>query len=40
VPYAQRAIDHQRHSHEGLMAHVAQVIDEQLNSLNNQTRDE
>jgi hypothetical protein len=29
-PYAQRDIDHQRHSHEGLMAYVARVIDRQL----------
>jgi hypothetical protein len=33
VPYSQRDIDHQRHSHEGLMSHVAQVIDEQLDNL-------
>jgi hypothetical protein len=33
VPYSQRAIDHQRHSRDGLMSHVANVIDEQLNSL-------
>jgi hypothetical protein len=33
VPYSQRDIDHQRHSHEGLMAHVAEVIEEQLRNL-------
>jgi hypothetical protein len=36
VPYSQRAIDHQRHSRDGLMSHVANVIDEQLNSLDAQ----
>ena len=30
VPYAERDIDHERHSRDGLMAHVAGVIDEQL----------
>jgi hypothetical protein len=36
VPYSQRAIDHQRHSRDGLMSHVANVINEQLNSLDAQ----
>jgi len=30
VPYAQRDIDHQRHSHEGLMDHVADVIENKV----------
>jgi len=33
VPYSQRDIDHERHSREGLMTYVANVIEEQLHDL-------
>jgi hypothetical protein len=33
VPYAERAIDHERHSRKTLMDYVANVIDEQLHDL-------
>jgi hypothetical protein len=33
APYAQRDIDHQRHSREGLMVYVADVIETQLRNL-------
>jgi hypothetical protein len=33
VPYSQRDIDHDRHSREGLMAYVANVIETQLRNV-------
>jgi hypothetical protein len=33
VPYSQRDIDHDRHSREGLMVYVADVIETQLRNL-------